>query len=631
MSPTSCASPRSLSITLTLVALWPTLACPAARAQTLSVPTSAPLGEPLVLRLDAAPPNTPYWLDVGLGGASPGIVLPGTNRVLPANRPWLFADLRSGLHPSAYVGCLGLTDAGGRASATLHLDELPALVGLQLTCFGATIDVTSPDLLGAIFAARQVTVAPASTPTWTTFAPSIDTRVVYVSALGNDANSGLTPAAPVRSVARAKSLVRHGYPDQLLFRRGDAWNEAIGGWIASGRSASEPMVIGSYGPATARPLFRTRDDSGITFTGGGGAPATIDHVALVGLEFYADARDPASPTYTGPGQWPAKGILYLRPGQNLLVEDCAFRMFATNIIIQGEGTGLRGCTIRRCVLTDAYGVAGSYYGHGLYMHNAHDVRIEDNVIDRNGWDDGPGLHASIFTHNVYIHVANSNVALRRNIISRAGSHGLQLRCGGTVADNLFVRNAIAVLVGGEAGATNLLSEVTDNVILNGTDIAVTAPRGWAIEASHTPTVTVRDNLIVQNNGTMHVGVNLDQVTTATVTQNTLVQWNGGNLRQSSSLPGHVIERNILSQGPSFSNNRLAGSVPFEAPTRSLAAFDALLGGNGTIENFLAQARLQSRSRWLPAYTSRAVARHLRGAFKPTVDLGWPQVGAVPYR
>jgi hypothetical protein len=543
----------------------------------------------------------------------------------------MFADLQNGLHPSMFVGCLGLVDANGRATAIMHVDEEPTLVGLNLACFGTTIDLTSPDLLANLNGPQLVSIAPATGDTWTDFTPSLDTRMVFVSSQGNDSNDGLSQVTPVRTIARGKSLIRHGYPDWLLFRRGDVWDAPIGAWVASGRSAAEPIVIGSYGPGATRPLFRTGGASGITFTGGGSAPPTMDHVAVVGLEFYADARDPASPTYVGPGQWPSRGLQYLRPGENLLIEDCAFRMYSSNIVVEGEGSGLRGLKIRRCVLADAYGLSGVYYGHGLYMYNAHNVVIEGNVIDRNGWENGPGLQASIYTHNIYIQQLNSNVTLRRNLIARAGSHGVQLRSGGTIVDNVFVRNGISILVGGDAGTTNPNNEVIGNVVLNGSDISSTAPRGWGIDASHLPAITVRDNLIVQNNGSFQIGLNFNSVVAASVTQNTWVQWNGGNLQQSATWPGFVVDRNILSQGTAFASNRLAGAVPFEQSSRSLGAFDARIGGSGSTDNFLEGARRQSRRRWLPAYTAPAVANWMREGFRPSVDLGWPQVGAVPYR
>ena len=57
---------------------------------------------------------------------------------------------------------------------------------------------------------------------WTNLAPSSDSRIIYVSSvLGADTNSGLSEASPKRTLAAAVSLLRDGYPDWLLLRRGD--------------------------------------------------------------------------------------------------------------------------------------------------------------------------------------------------------------------------------------------------------------------------------------------------------------------------------------------------------------------------------------------------------------------------
>src|SRR4051794_32340881 len=79
---------------------------------------------------------------------------------------------------------------------------------------------------------------------WTSITPSSDTHVIYVSnSGGSDSNNGLSPAAPPKSIAAAKALVRSGSPDWLLLKRGDTWQEGFGNWKYSGRSADEPILI----------------------------------------------------------------------------------------------------------------------------------------------------------------------------------------------------------------------------------------------------------------------------------------------------------------------------------------------------------------------------------------------------
>jgi cysteine-rich repeat protein len=88
---------------------------------------------------------------------------------------------------------------------------------------------------------------------WTVFHPSADSRIVYVSqSTGNDANDGLSASTPKKTVAAGAALIRNQYdypynatryPDWLLLKRGDSWNESLGGWSASGRSNTGKRIV----------------------------------------------------------------------------------------------------------------------------------------------------------------------------------------------------------------------------------------------------------------------------------------------------------------------------------------------------------------------------------------------------
>src|SRR3954470_8713139 len=82
---------------------------------------------------------------------------------------------------------------------------------------------------------------------WTQFSPSGDSRLIYVSTSGNDSNSGLNSWEPKRTIAAGADLLRDGYPDWLLLRSGETWNETLPGWGKGGRSASEPMRVAVFG------------------------------------------------------------------------------------------------------------------------------------------------------------------------------------------------------------------------------------------------------------------------------------------------------------------------------------------------------------------------------------------------
>lgn len=613
-------------------ALFAALAA-AAVCQTLQVAPQAPIGAPLEFTLATGRPSAPYYLDIGFHGTAPGLVLPFTGRVVPLNRPWSFLDVAMLGHGSTFSAFHGTTNGTGAATAILNVPAAPQLIGFAGHAVYLTLDLTSPDQVGAISPAQPFVFA-AARPGWTTFAPSSDTRIVYISStLGNDNNDGLSPQRAVRTVTRGKAIIRHGFPDWLLFRRGDTWQEPLGAWIKSGRSANERLLVGSYGPSTQRPRFDAGQNHGITITGGGGAPASIEHIAFVGLDFYAGARDPASPTYSGPGSTQRNGVQWLRPGRDVLFEDCAFRMFAYNIVVDAETSGLHDLTIRRCLVLDAYGQNGSYHSQGLYMNNAHGVVIEENLFDHNGWHDSvPNAVPTMFNHGMYIHWQNTGVVVRKNFIARGCSHGVQLRSGGQIVDNVFVRNGIALLLGGDysphpSNPTNLID---GNVILQGTDIAPGLPRGWAMEVKQVASPVIRNNIVSTCQGSMAIGAQLTNLTSATIVHNTLFQWNGGNLQQSASLPGFTIANNIVSQTNAFGSNVPWSTVPFTAPNCNLGTYHGLLGGGATIDAFVTAARQQSRLTWRDELTTAATRAYFRAAFKPTVNPGPTQVGAVPF-
>ncbi|KPA11187.1 hypothetical protein MHK_008609, partial [Candidatus Magnetomorum sp. HK-1] len=74
-----------------------------------------------------------------------------------------------------------------------------------------------------------------------------DTKTVYVSSSeGDDSNDGLTEQSPVKTLERGQALLREGFPDRMLLKRGDVWtNESLR--IKTGRNTQERMVFGYYG------------------------------------------------------------------------------------------------------------------------------------------------------------------------------------------------------------------------------------------------------------------------------------------------------------------------------------------------------------------------------------------------
>ena len=433
---------------------------------------------------------------------------------------------------------------------------------------------------------------------WTIVAPSPDGHSAYVSSTtGDDRNDGRHPDRAKRTIAAGVELLRHGFPDRLLLRLGDAWKESLGHWRKSGRARHAPMLISSYGDSYERPTLLTGAGGGIWTDGGGGSSASIDHVAIVGLHFWADE-------YRGGGD--CAGGKFLAPGENLLIEDCKFEGYSTNVVFQGK---LHDVRLRRSVVVDAHVVHGGIGEHpqGLYAYGVDGLLIEDCVFDHNGWSENvAGAGADVFSHNIYIDNGNKAVVVRGNLIADGSSHGLQLRCGGEVVNNLFVRNAISLLVGGgsEPERNGVLADVRRNVILDGKDISPELPRGWGMVFGNIAAGRAARNVIGRSCGRQPYAIVLDAGSGIGVRDLELEENVLGGALEVQGDPEKLVNFRHFS-------SRILGD---SHPERSLATYQESMGRAATHEAFMAEARQQSRLTWREEYTADAVNRYLRQGF-----------------
>ena len=275
---------------------------------------------------------------------------------------------------------------------------------------------------------------------WTVVTPAADDRVVYVSnSQGDDLkNDGLSPSSPVKTLAKAASLMRSGYGDEMLLNRGDTWHESFGYWTKSGRSASDPMVIGAYGTGD-RPTVATGSASALV-TGTSSNP-TVNHLALMGVRFYADTRDPASPTYTGTAG--SEGIRFTSVSDDLLIEDFAIQSYTTNLNFYKNFGTISNVRVRRSLIADSYSTTGN--SEGLFAYAVSGLTLDGNVLDHNGWNENiAGAGATVHNHNAYIENNVTGFVARNNLFSNASSHGLQARSGGVIEGNVFLNNPIGL-------------------------------------------------------------------------------------------------------------------------------------------------------------------------------------------
>lgn len=615
-------------------------------SQGVSLNSAASIGQNCSLQIDAGASRAGqgYILDISVQGAFPGVPLgDGTGRMIPLNQPWIYLQAEGQSFPQVFQNFEGLIGGTGFATASLALPSAPVLLGLQFDAMFVTYDLgaTTVDYISP---STGFVVTDNSNSAYTAWQPGPNTRRVYVSSsTGSDSNDGLSPSQAKQSISAGYELLRSGYPDWLLLKRGDEWYEGLGRWEKEGLSASQPIFVSSYGLARERPLLKTGDISGMSVFGGAQTSPRVDNVAVSGIHFYAHTRDPESPEFTGIAG--GSGLFWWNPGTNITIEDCVFQYYDVGINMHTPNgqDGPENVTIRRCLIIDSYAASG--HSQGIYMSHCSDVVIEDCVLDRNGWSPFvSGAEPTIFNHNIYIQHTNTNVVVRRNVIARASAHGLQLRPGGVCEDNLFVANPLNISIGSwssylPAPPSRPPVQVFRNVVTEGGDIGANLMRGYGIDLYGIDYgAEIRDNIIAHEASAgsstrgFHFWTNNGGPGNHNITFENNTVWNWPNSTVSHNPPDIVVDYNLVDDAglAASANNIMSSTVNFLDPNRTVGSYAATQGLPATTEAFLEAARNQSRFSWDPAFTPAMVNEYFRAGFQPQTSLGSPQVGAVSY-
>ena len=525
----------------------------------------------------------------------------------------------------------------GRAASSSHRTPSSRAKCLLTSVFAAiTLALT---ICNSSLALAQTTAPYLDNNGWTVFTPSADTQIIYVSSSqGSDSNNGRSESTSVKTIAKGLTLIRHGYPDWLLLKRGDTWtDEAFGrvsqvsnGTARSGRSASEPMVFGAYGSGP-RPLLKTNpalNTTGVIRSTGGGGGQGGDFLALVDLDFYAYTRDLNSPDHVpehasmGHG-----GVVFLNPITWLLIEGCRFRFYGTTILFQPAAGKADTVVLRRNVIANAF-VSGAR-AQGMYSENIPNLLLEENLVDHNGWHAALPATRTAFNQNIYIQGDSSGghatsiqhgfVTARRNIIARASANGIQGRAGGVGTDNLFIANPINGFMSNNLDPAGPPSRWENNVALHGVSV-VGVGSGWGLQFNsfaHNSAAT--GNIVAHYAGEgnaafgYRIGGSEGPANDVAMTDNVLYNW-----ATSKELDIFNGSTGLMNTGFLVDNSG-TNIHGFPDPTRSIKSYDALLGGPGTIENFLKEASEQSKENWRPQYTAAVVNNYIRAGFGKSAE------------
>lgn len=438
--------------------------------------------------------------------------------------------------------------------------------------------------------------------------------VVYVSSsAGRDGNDGSSALAPVRSLAKAKSLIGNG--DQLLLRAGDTWSESLGYWGAFN------STISAYGGGP-RPRIVTGSD-GISLARG------VSNVTIRGISLNGDSSS-------------RTGALLIGGQRNITFDNVQIDGFRNNITAQAYYAPIDNLTVRDSVITDSAPVGG--HSSGIYADGVRGITIERNVFDGNGGRSSP------FNHGVYVTALSSNLVARDNIFSNSSSHGMQARSGGAITGNLFANNSIGLSVGlvnGDGTHVNggVVATVTDNVFTGGGSLR---DRGIGMELGNIKSGVVADNLFLNGGsnspygGAISFGIGSAKgsqvgINNLTVRDNVAYRWGQGmvftygfgsggggrtmrNLLVANNDFQEVRNKAVDNGGGSFSGQTWTGNrawggrgignnpggisltrVGYPDASRTLATYDG---------NFFAQARSQAGAK----YAAAAVTNYLKGGF-----------------
>jgi hypothetical protein len=217
-------------------------------------------------------------------------------------------------------------------------------------------------------------------------------------------------------------------PYWVLEKNGDQWVTSAVTTIRvkEGRSLTERSVITYYGDNTdPRPLVKTGNDDGLLIS-------STPYVAVMGINFYANKRNPDSPYFVGFDTAANVTGFYIYTNANnadsdvnngILIEDCKFNFYGNNIVSSANHIESYDIVIRRSQILNNYGTGG----HSQGLSSGHSsIFLEENIFDHNGWykqADGNGYaegQATIFNHNSYLS-SSFNTIFRNNVFSRGSS------------------------------------------------------------------------------------------------------------------------------------------------------------------------------------------------------------------
>ncbi len=498
-----------------------------------------------------------------------------------------------------------------------------------------------------LFLSINACIAQAGDP-WTTFTPSADTRIIYVSnSEGNDAlasshaasgisdpflpTGSVTPFKTIAAAAAAYNALPNNEPHWILFKSGDTWtNENIGQWRKSGRSASEPALLASYGDSIEPPKILTGSSSFSGAITNGVSNVTIADVSVQAHTYTTTTGVNGPNAFRWISNSPAGNFVF----EGLHVQDygSAFTVGASQAPFHGS---ISNVTFRNNVIN------ASHNENAIYMSGIDGLKVfaGNTFYDNAYWDN----HSQGSSRGKHIYFDNENgygpedptghAIYKENFFVDSATLGFQARTGGEISNNYVESNGFGIIVGSHDNGQLwpiVTASVHDNVVVHAND-GINQTLGYGIVIDNAD-IDVERNIIAYYDSSLpfghpiYVTGDAGNVTTARIRENTIYDTTG-DIRIGSSISSTVdplvltdnfLNDDIADDIGSLGSNVRSSTVNFVDPDlRDLAKYNMeVLGGTRSTAAFMAEALKQWRGNYRFEYTVNEVNNYVRKGFEP---------------
>ena len=239
-----------------------------------------------------------------------------------------------------------------------------------------------------------------------------------------------------------------------------------------------------------------------------------------------------------------KGVSIVDKGLNVRFEDLDIQWFMDGFVIDNGGKAknnnewyenlyVGGCVIARNGNGRAIDGADDPDRHaarsqGGYFNGVRGIIFEYNIVALNGFTtwhppiqaqlpadvrDDDRANASIYSHGIYTQYwcddrpdRGQPIIFRNNYCYRNGSHGIQLRSGGVLENNVFHANGLGAFVGSpeairEAGDMDCRGICNNNLVIEGENINNKERRNWALHLRPVDQPSEMKNNVIISDGT----------------------------------------------------------------------------------------------------------------------------------